>query len=92
LLVRLQSESLKSNPGEYSVYCNDGFQLLEILVERVSGLSYTKFLETHISTPMKLSGTKTPLGNFDRQRLAKTYFPTMDQALPVENANVIGAG
>lgn len=92
LLVKLQSESLKSKPGEYSVYCNDGFQLLEILVERVSGLSYSKFLEIHISNPMKLSGTKTPLDNFDRQRLAKTYFPTMDQALPVENANVIGAG
>lgn len=92
LLVRLQSERLKSKPGEYSVYCNDGFQLLEILVEEVSGLSYTKFLETHISTPMNLSGTKTPLDNFDRQRLAKTYFPTMDQALPIENANVIGAG
>ncbi|MRN56372.1 serine hydrolase domain-containing protein [Paenibacillus monticola] len=92
LLVRLQSESLKSNPGEYSVYCNDGFQLLEILVERVSGLSYTKFLETHISTPLNLNATKTPLDNFDRQRLAKTYFPTIDKALPVENANVLGAG
>ncbi|MBT2216841.1 serine hydrolase [Virgibacillus dakarensis] len=92
LLVRLQSSRLKSKPGEYSVYCNDGFQLLEILVERVSGLSYTKFLETYISNPLNLSSTKTPLDNFDRQRLAKTYFPTIDKALPVENANVIGAG
>ncbi|WP_244213753.1 serine hydrolase [Paenibacillus barcinonensis] len=39
LLIKLQAERLKSKPGEYSVYCNDGFQLLEILVERVSGLS-----------------------------------------------------
>lgn len=92
LLLRLQSSSLKSKPGEYSVYCNDGFQLLEILVERVSGLSYTKFLETYISKPLNLSSTNTPLDNFDRQRLAKTYFPTIDKALPVENANVIGAG
>ena len=92
LLIRLQSENLKSDPGEYSVYCNDGFQLLEILVERVSGLSYSEFLEKYISNPLNLNSTKTPLDDFDRQKLAKTYFPTMDHALPVENSNVIGAG
>ncbi|OMD44504.1 serine hydrolase [Paenibacillus borealis] len=92
LLLRLQSERLKSNPGEYSVYCNDGFQLLEILVERVSGLSYTEFLDQKVIQPLKLISTKTPLSAFDREKLAKTYYPTMEQALPVENANVIGAG
>lgn len=92
LLVKLQSEVLKSDPGEYSVYCNDGFQLLELLVERVSGLSYTEFIEQYISTPLDLDSTKTPLDSFDRERLAKTYFPGIDQALPVENANVLGTG
>lgn len=92
LLIRLQSENLKSDPGEYSVYCNDGFQLLEILVERVSGLSYSEFLEKYISNPLNLSATKTPLDEFDREKLAKTYYPTMNHALPVENANVLGAG
>ncbi|MGW9527276.1 serine hydrolase domain-containing protein [Paenibacillus terrae] len=92
LLLRLQSETLKSNPGEYSVYTNDGFQLLEILVERVSGLSYTDFLAKHINTPLGLKSTKTPLGQFDRQKLSKTYFPGIEGALPVENANIIGTG
>ncbi|MGG1942056.1 serine hydrolase domain-containing protein [Paenibacillus polymyxa] len=92
LLLRLQSETLKSNPGEYSVYTNDGFQLLEILVERVSGLSYTDFLAKHINTPLGLKSTKTPLDQFDRQQLSKTYFPAIEGALPVENANVIGTG
>lgn len=92
LLVKLQSENLKSNPGEFSVYCNNGFQLLEILIERVSGLSYSEFLETYISKPLHLTSTKTPRDSFDRGRLTKTYFPGMDQALPVENANLIGTG
>ncbi|MBY0085619.1 serine hydrolase [Brevibacillus brevis] len=92
LLVRLQSESLKSTPGEFSVYCNDGFQLLEILIERVSGLRYSEFLETYISDPLQLTSTKTPLDSFDRDRLIKTYYPGLDQALPVENANLIGTG
>ena len=92
LLMRLKSEKLKSDPGAYSVYCNDGFQLLEILVERVSGIGYSEYLAKYISEPLGLSGTKTPLDTFDRDRLAKTYFPTIEQALPVENANVLGAG
>jgi CubicO group peptidase (beta-lactamase class C family) len=92
LLLRLRSETLKSNPGEYSVYSNDSFQLLEILVERVSGLSYTEFLKKNISAPLDLKSTKTPLDPFDRQKLSKTYFPAIEGALPVENANVIGTG
>jgi CubicO group peptidase (beta-lactamase class C family) len=92
LLSRLESEHLKSNPGEYSVYCNDGFQLLELMIEQVSGLSYSEFLDRYLSSPLQLSSTKTPLHTFDRQQLAKTYFPGLEQALPVENANVIGAG
>ncbi|MFI8715928.1 serine hydrolase domain-containing protein [Brevibacillus brevis] len=92
LLVRLQSETLKSTPGEFSVYCNDGFQLLEILIERVSGLRYSEFLETYISDPLQLTSTKTPLDSFDRDRLAKTYFSGLDQALPVENTNLLGTG
>lgn len=92
LLVKLQSEVLKSNPGELAVYCNDGFQLLEILIERVSGLSYSEFLETFISKPLHLSSTKTPRDSFERDKLAKTYFPAIDQALPVENVNLIGTG
>ncbi|ANY65598.1 serine hydrolase [Paenibacillus sp. BIHB 4019] len=92
LLLRLQTERLKSAPGEFSVYSNDSFQLLEQLVERVSGLSYTEFIAQRIAKPLNLSATKTPLDSFDRTRLAKTYFPTMNQAMPDENANVIGTG
>lgn len=92
LLIKLQSEHLNSNPGEFSVYCNDGFDLLEIMIERVSGISYTEFLAKYVSTPLNLSSTKTPRDHFDRERLAKTYFPTFDQALPIENTNAIGSG
>ncbi|MFS0841095.1 serine hydrolase domain-containing protein [Paenibacillus sp. 1P03SA] len=92
LLIKLQSEHLKSDPGEYSVYCNDGFDLLEIMIERVSGISYTEFLAKYVSKPLNLNSTKTPLDQFDRERLAKAYFPTMDQALPIENINAIGSG
>ncbi|WP_405081500.1 serine hydrolase domain-containing protein [Paenibacillus chitinolyticus] len=92
LLAKLRSEHLKADPGEFSVYCNDGFQLLEILVERISGLSYSEFIKTHFSKPLDLSSTKTARDTFDRNKLAKTYVPGIDQALPVENVNLIGTG
>ncbi|SDT37888.1 CubicO group peptidase, beta-lactamase class C family [Paenibacillaceae bacterium GAS479] len=92
LLNKLRSQRLKAEPGEFSVYCNDGFQLLELLVERMSGLSYSKFLQFHFSKPLALSSTKTPLDSFDRNKLAKTYVPEFQQALPIENVNLLGTG
>lgn len=92
LLENLRSERLKSDPGEYAVYANDGFQLLEILVERVSGMSYSAFLAEHVSGPLDLTSTKTPLDEFDRSRLYPVRFPGIDAELPTENANVIGTG
>ncbi|OBR67604.1 serine hydrolase [Paenibacillus oryzae] len=92
LLQNLRSERLKSEPGEYSVYANDGFQLLEILVERVSGMSYTQFLAQSISAPLGLTSTKTPLDTFDRSQIYSVHVPGIDGALPVENANVLGTG
>ncbi|MEO2213293.1 serine hydrolase domain-containing protein [Paenibacillus amylolyticus] len=92
LLLKLQSEKLKSKPGEYSVYANDGFQLLEILVERVSGLSYSEYIAKYISEPLKLESTKTPLDSFDRAQLSETYWPTLEMKMPTENANIIGTG
>ncbi|WP_433753573.1 serine hydrolase domain-containing protein [Paenibacillus amylolyticus] len=92
LLLKLQSEKLKSKPGAFSVYCNDGFQLLELMVERVSGLSYSEYIAEYISEPLKLESTKTPLDSFDRAQLSETYWPTLEMTMPTENANIIGTG
>ena len=57
----LSNERLKAAPGEYNCYCNDGFTLLEIIVERVSGMSFTEYLEKNISAPLGLDNTGTAL-------------------------------
>ena len=56
-----KTESLKANPGEIAVYCNDGFVLAEFLVEEVSGLSFTDFIKENISKPLGLKYTTTAL-------------------------------
>ena len=92
LLKELEKQKLKAYPGEFSVYCNDGFSLAEILVERVSGLSFTDYIKTHFSDVIGLQHTKTPLDKFDRNLLTKTYSLAEDHENPVENVNSIGAG
>ena len=41
-LQTLARSHLKHNPGELAIYCNDGFSLAEIIVERVTGKKYSK--------------------------------------------------
>ncbi|WP_246281256.1 serine hydrolase domain-containing protein [Saccharibacillus qingshengii] len=92
LLSNLSVQRLKSDPGEYSVYANDGFQLLELLVERVSKMSYSDFLQKRIAEPLSLTSTRTPMDEFDRKQLEPIRLPGIKQALPPENANILGTG
>ncbi len=59
-LKELSGQRLKADPGEYSSYCNDGFTLLELIVERVSGETFTEYIGNHISRPMNFEKTGTP--------------------------------
>ena len=92
LLARLASQGLKADPGEMCDYCNDGFSLLEILVERLSGISYTEFIAKNFSQPLGLTHTKTPQDDFDRAQLVKVYLPIFDGVLPNDTVNVLGTG
>lgn len=92
LLDRLAVQGLRAAPGEISEYCNDGFTLLEILVERLSGLTYPEFLAKNFCQPLGLTHTKTPRDDFDRAQLVKVYLPLYDGALPNDTVNVLGTG
>ena len=48
LLKEMRTQRLKTFPGDFSAYCNDGFTLLELIVEAVSGESYTDYVQHHI--------------------------------------------
>ncbi len=88
----LETQRLKAAPGSFSVYSNDGFTLAEILVERVSGMSFTDYIEQNISAKLNLQNTKTPNSDFDRSQQAKGYYNNSNMELPPENLNEIGAG
>ncbi len=92
LLEQLSTQTLKADPGAFSVYCNDGFTLAEILVERVSGMEFTAFLHKHIIGPLDLEHTKTSQDPLDSSEFPGLYYPTSQNQLPNETVNVIGTG
>jgi len=93
LLGYLKTCTLKYDPGAYMEYCNDGFQLLQILIEQVSGLKINEFFNKHLFDPLGIKNTKTPLDDFDRSRMARCFIPPIyDGDLPTEYINVISTG
>lgn len=50
---------LKAAPGTYSVYCNDGFTLAEMVVAKVSGMPFGQFCREYITEPIGARSTRT---------------------------------
>ncbi len=93
LLRQLKSQKLKADPGAFSVYCNDGFTLAEMVVEKVSGQTYTAYMAENITGPLGMTNTKTPMDSFKTSQLAKVYQDVSSKkALPYETFNALGAG
>lgn len=92
-LKDLSQQNLKADPGAYSVYSNDSFTLAEIVVEKVSKMSFTEYIHKNFIEPLGLTYTKTPLDEFDRSLIARTYDSQNPmQETGVDTANVIGTG
>ncbi|WP_422659508.1 serine hydrolase domain-containing protein [Paenibacillus sp. EC2-1] len=92
LLKQLSTQTLKADPGAFSVYCNDGFTLAEILVERVSGTNFTTYIHKNFTEPLEMKHTKTPLDGLVSDEFPGLYYPTYQGQLPNETVNVIGTG
>lgn len=59
ILLLLSRQRLKYKPGEMQNYCNDGYTLLELIAERVTGKSYSELFDEYIKLPLGLSDTVT---------------------------------
>ncbi|MGO4528202.1 serine hydrolase domain-containing protein [Paenibacillus sp. 2TAF8] len=91
-LDQLATQNLKAEPGAYSVYSNDAFTLAELLVERVSGLSFTAYIHQYFTEPLNMDHTKTPLDVVNTAEMAAIYSPLSEVQLPQENYNIIATG
>ena len=91
ILQTLSTQRLKAAPGEYAAYCNDGFDLLGIIVERVTGISFTDYVEKYIAAPTggSMTGTGYDYDKFDN--LAPAFSPVNTQ-YEKNVATSLGAG
>jgi CubicO group peptidase (beta-lactamase class C family) len=48
----LSKSVLKAEPGEYSVYANDGFIMAQIIVEKITGMNYTEYVQKYLLQPI----------------------------------------
>jgi len=88
----LSRAHLKHAPGAMAVYCNDGFTLAEMIVERVSGRRYIDFLNERIFKPLGLKNTGIGVGEIKGKPIAFYYDPKTGKKHPLETLSVLGAG
>ncbi|MDO5299193.1 MAG: serine hydrolase domain-containing protein [Clostridia bacterium] len=93
LLTELSTQRLIADPGAYSVYCNTGFTLAQLVIERVSGMPLGDFMREMFFNPLALEDTYACQDDFDRTRLAPAYLP-LDPARPVaaDSTTITGTG
>ncbi len=60
-LEGLKQSRLKHDPGELTVYSNDGFTLVELLVQELTGLDYPAFMQREVFDPLGMARTEFPL-------------------------------
>ncbi|MBI4857294.1 MAG: beta-lactamase family protein [Acetobacterium woodii] len=89
-LKNLSDSSLKGDPGIISIYCNDAFTLAQVLVEKVSGLSYADYLSKNILTKAGMNNTSCYF-KADNPNLALSY-KSDGSAADLEYVNSLGAG
>ena len=90
-LESLKTGTLMHDPGAISVYCNDGFTVAEAVIERVSGKSFSEFLQDKIFDKLGLDHTSAYYmeGN---ENIARVYQGDGLVPLPVEYVNILGSG
>ena len=83
---------LKHAPGAMAVYCNDGFTLAEMIVERVSGVKYIVFLNNRIFKQLGLKDTGMSVGEIKGKPVAFYYDAITGKIHPPETLSILGAG
>lgn len=70
LALQMQVRQAGSNfrPGDNMIYCNSGYHLLSVVIERISGQPFEQFLQERIFTPMAMLDTRSVPSDFEIHR------------------------
>ncbi len=92
LLDTLKGAHLKHDPGAMSIYCNDGFTLAEMIVERMTGKKYIDFLTERVFIPLEMKNSSASVGEISEANVAEYYDPKTGRKYPRQAVHVLGAG
>lgn len=75
--LKLYDKPLKFQPGDDWNYCNTNYELLALLVEKISRQSFTSYLQQHIFLPAGMINTYAEIEKQNRKdtALVKYYMP-----------------
>ena len=82
---------LKHTPGALSVYCNDGFTLIEGIVAAVTGEPFPEYVQDEVLVPLGMTDSAYPLTEFADGSYAKAYGDD-GSANPREVVNALASG
>lgn len=91
LLEVLRDSELKHAPGAMGIYCNDGFTLAEMIVERLSGKEFVEFIAERIFEPLEMKHSAASVGEAGGDVAVYYDIPT-GKKYPLEAVRVHGAG
>ncbi|AWB33384.1 hypothetical protein DBV39_06335 [Orrella marina] len=86
----LSMARLKHAPGEMSVYCNDGFTLIEQVVQAVTGVAYVDYIQRNVLDPLCMTNSRYAVQLFPQGSFAPGRSPSGDAFL--ECINVYASG
>jgi CubicO group peptidase (beta-lactamase class C family) len=90
VMETLSKQRLKHAPGYLSVYCDDGFTVIEELVLAVTGKSYVQFVQDEILTPLGMNHSLYPVNYFPAGSFAKVHENGIPQPQPFLNVFASG--
>lgn len=91
-LKKLKTQRLKFDPGAVATYCNDGFTLAELVIERVSGMSFIDYVAQRVLSPLAMTRTGLSMGLRKSEPSALYYEPGTGKREPAEVVSILGAG
>ena len=64
LAVQVRQRDVNFQPGEQQIYNNGGYQMLSLVIERVSGMPFEQFLHERIFVPLRMLDTQSVPSDF----------------------------
>ncbi len=92
LVARFRDQPLSSTPGELYDYCNSGYVLLGLIIERTSGMSYADFIRKAIFEPLGMQNSGFDASDTFDPSLAFPYFSNGQPASFLNATTLFSAG